>query len=82
MSSQPVPQPKSKLAGDDRNVVAAGSGEVALTFDERVQLFWHENRQTVLITCLALLAVFVGLFRARTIVEPRDHAPVPSAPNR
>jgi hypothetical protein len=29
-----------------------------------------------------LLAVFVGLFRARTIVEPRDHAPVPSAPNR
>lgn len=27
-----------------------------------------------------LLAVFVGLFRARTIVEPRDHAPVSSTP--
>ncbi|MGH2906444.1 MAG: glycosyltransferase family 2 protein [Solirubrobacterales bacterium] len=28
-----------------------------------------------------LLAVFVGLFRARTIVEPREHAPVSSAQN-
>lgn len=29
-----------------------------------------------------LLAVFIGLFRAKTIVEPRDHAPVPASPNQ
>jgi tetratricopeptide (TPR) repeat protein len=74
MSSQPVPQPKSKLAGDDRNVVAAGSGEVALTFDERVQLWWHEYRSTILITCVALLAVFVGKELVVIFLQRRERA--------
>jgi tetratricopeptide (TPR) repeat protein len=72
MSSQPTPQPKSKLAGDDRNVVAAGSGDVALSLEERVQIFWHENRKTVLLTIAAMLVVFVGKELVVLYLQERD----------
>ncbi len=59
MSSPQTPQPNSPLPGDDRPVVVAGTDLPEVSFEERVQLFWFENKTTILMTCVLVLVIFV-----------------------
>ena len=59
MSSSQAPQPNSPLPGDDRPVVQAGTDLPQASFEERVQLFWLENKKTILLTCVLVLLILV-----------------------
>ncbi len=56
MAATPSSDPKSK--GDDRNVVPTGDG--AISFEDKVHVFWKENRQLVLGVCVAVALIIVG----------------------
>ncbi|MGH7956119.1 MAG: tetratricopeptide repeat protein [Opitutaceae bacterium] len=58
MSPSATPSTPSP-AGDDRNLVAV-EATTALTFEERLQLFWRKNRNVVLGFCAAVLLAIVG----------------------
>lgn len=61
MSSQPTPNPKSHKSSDEPQVVAADGTPIAgLSLEERVHLFWIENKKTVLVTCALVLSMLVG----------------------
>lgn len=60
MSSPQTPQPTSPLPGDDRPVVATGTDQPQLSLEERVQLFWLENKSTILTTCVLVLLILVA----------------------
>lgn len=74
MSSPQTPQPKSPLPGDDRPVVVAGTELPEVSFEERVQLFWFENKKTILLTCVLVLVIFVVKEGVLYYLDQRERA--------
>lgn len=61
MSRQPTPKNKFSQSSDEPQVVSADGTPVAEpTFEEKVQVFWIENKNTIILTCAFILAVLVG----------------------
>ena len=58
MSPSATPSTPSP-AGDDRNLVPVDA-TTALTFEDRLHLFWKKNRNVVLGFCIAVLLVIIG----------------------
>lgn len=57
MAATPPTDPKP--AGDDRNLVAVDS-TTAVTFEDKLHLFWKNNRNAIFIVCAAVLLAIVG----------------------
>ncbi len=75
MSSQPTPQPKSPLSSDEPTVVSAdGTPLPEPTFEERAQVFWIENKKTILLSCALVLAILVGKELVLHYLEQREKA--------
>ncbi len=75
MSSQPTPQPKSPLSSDEPKVVSAdGTPLPEPTFEERAQVFWIENKKTILLSCALVLAVLLGKEFVLYYLEQREKA--------
>ena len=75
MSSQPTPQPNSPLSSDEPKVVSANGAPAAEpTFEERAQVFWIENKKTILLTCALALAILVGKELVLRYLEQRERA--------
>jgi hypothetical protein len=60
MASTP-PQTPNPISGDDRNLVVVDENYLALTFEDKVRIFWERHGRTV----IAALAVLVLFFAAR-----------------
>lgn len=58
MSMSATPS-KSNPAGDDRNLVAVDA-TTAVTFEDKVNLFWKKNRNAVIALCVLVLLAIVG----------------------
>lgn len=58
MSTSATPSTPSP-AGDDRNLVPVDA-TTAVTFEDKLQLFWSRNRAAVLGLCVAILLVIAG----------------------
>ena len=60
--------PSAPRSGDDRNLVAADENYVALTFEDRLRIFWQKNGKSVVafivIVLLGVLAKGVWDYRA------------------
>ncbi len=75
MSSQPTPSSKSSLSSDEPKVVSAdGTPLPEPTFEERAQVFWIENKRTILLTCVLILAVLVGKELVLLYIDRREQA--------
>lgn len=59
MTTPPSPSAPSR-SGDDRNLVPAASSSEGLGFEDRLQMFWMKNKQSVLIALVAVVLVIVG----------------------
>ena len=60
MSTPATPSsPSSGPAGDDRNLVAVDA-TTALSFEDKMELFWKKNRKAVYGVCVVILLVIVG----------------------
>ncbi len=56
--TKPTAPSAPKSAGDDRNLVAVDENYVALTFEDRLRIFWKKNGKSVLaLVVLVLLAI-------------------------
>lgn len=58
MSTPATPSTPSP-AGDDRNLVAVDA-TTAVTFEEKMQVFWKKNRIIVYVLCVAVLVAILG----------------------
>ena len=68
-------QPKSPLSSDEPKVVSAdGTPLPEPTFEERAQVFWIENKKTILITCALVLLVLVAKELAIYYIDQRERA--------
>lgn len=74
MSSPQAPQSNSPLSGDGRPVVAVGTDLPQLSFEERVQLFWFENKKTILLTCALVLVILVVKEGVLYYLDQREQA--------
>jgi tetratricopeptide (TPR) repeat protein len=74
MSSSQAPQPNSPLPGDDRPVVQAGTDLPQASFEERAQLFWLENKKTILLTCALVLVILVVKEGVLYYLDQREQA--------
>lgn len=75
MSSQPTPSSKSPVSSDEPQVVSAdGTPLPEPTFEERAQVFWIENKRTILLTCALILAVLVGKELVMLYIDQREKA--------
>lgn len=75
MSSQPTPKSKFPKSGDEPQVVSADGTPVSdLSLEERVHLFWIENKKTILVTCAFVLAMLVGKELYFVYVDHREQA--------
>lgn len=59
MSKSPSSSSPSS-SGDDRNLVSVDENYVALTFEDRLRIFWEKNSRAVLAACALVLAVILG----------------------
>lgn len=50
----------SKSAGDDRNLVAVDEHYVALTFEDRLRIFWQKNGKSVIALVVIVLLAVLG----------------------
>lgn len=57
--SKPATPSSPSRAGDDRNLVAVDA-TTAVTFEDKIGLFWKNNRTTVLALCALIVAGIVG----------------------
>jgi hypothetical protein len=57
--STPATPSTPNPAGDDRNLVAVDS-TTAVTFEEKMQVFWKKNKVVVIGLCVAILAAILG----------------------
>lgn len=57
----PATPSNSKSAGDDRNLVAVDENSGALTFEERLHLFWKKHSQAVVAGCGAILIAIIAI---------------------
>lgn len=57
MAATPPSQPRP--AGDDRNLVPVNE-TTALSFEDKVSVFWQKNRALILGTCVAVVVVIVA----------------------
>lgn len=73
MSSQPTPPSQSPHSSDEPKVVPA-DGAAQPTFEERAQVFWIENKRTILLTCALVLAVLIGKELVVYYLEQRERA--------
>jgi tetratricopeptide (TPR) repeat protein len=75
MSSQPTPPSKSPKSSDEPQIVSAdGTPLPQPSFEERAQVFWMENKKTILLTCALVLAVLVGKELYFLYVDQREKA--------
>jgi tetratricopeptide (TPR) repeat protein len=74
MSSPQAPKPNSPLPGDDRPVVAASTDLPQVSFEERVQLFWFENKKTILLTCALVFVILVAKEGVLYYLDQRERA--------
>ncbi|MFT3830850.1 MAG: hypothetical protein QM691_14195 [Opitutaceae bacterium] len=75
MSSQPTPPSKSPKSSDEPQIVSAdGTPLPQPTFEERAQVFWMENKKTILLTCALVLVVLVGKELYFMYVDQREKA--------
>ncbi len=75
MSSQPTPPSKSPKSSDEPQIVSAdGTPLPQPTFEERAQVFWIENKKTILLTCALVLAMLVGKELYFMYVDQREKA--------
>lgn len=74
MSSPKAPQSNSPLPGDDRPVVAASTDLPQVSLEERVQLFWFENKKTILLTCALVFAMLVVKEGVLYYLDQRERA--------
>jgi hypothetical protein len=54
-----TPPSDSKPAGDDRNLVPVDA-TTAVTFEDKMQLFWQKNRMAVYALCVLILLAIIG----------------------
>jgi hypothetical protein len=60
MSTPATPSsPRPGPAGDDRNLVAVDA-TTALTFEDKMELFWKKNRTAVYGLCVLILLIIIG----------------------
>ena len=74
MSSPQAPKSNSPLPGDDRPVVAASTDLPQVSFEERVQLFWFENKKTILLTCALVFVILVAKEGVLYYLDQRERA--------
>jgi hypothetical protein len=55
-----TPPSKPNPSGDDRNLVPVDENYAALTFEDKLNLFWKKNRNVVLGLCAAVLLAIIG----------------------
>ena len=68
-------QPKSPQSSDEPTVVSAdGTPLPEPTFEERAQVFWIENKKTILITCALVLLMLVAKELAIYYIDQRERA--------
>ena len=61
MSSQPTPHSQSSHSIDEPKVVSAdGTPLPEPTLEERAQIFWIENKKTIILTCVLVFVVLVA----------------------
>ena len=56
----PATPSSPKPAGDDRNLVAVDENYVAMSFEDKLQLFWKNNGTVVLAVCGLVLLAIIG----------------------
>ncbi len=75
MSSQPTPPSKSSPSSDEPKVVSAdGTPLPEPTFEERAQVFWIENKKTILLTCVLVLLVLLAKEFVLYYIDQRERA--------
>lgn len=75
MSSQPTPPSKSSPSIDEPKVVSADGAPLPQpTLEERAQVFWIENKKTILLTCVLVLLVLVGKELVLYYIDQRERA--------
>jgi hypothetical protein len=57
--STPATPSRPTPAGDDRNLVAADA-TIAVSFEDKLHLFWDKNRNAILLLCVGIALVIVG----------------------
>ncbi len=57
--STPATPSTPKSAGDDRNLVAVDV-TTALTFEDKLQLFWDKHRTLIIVACVLIAVAIVG----------------------
>lgn len=57
--STPATPPSTTPAGDDRNLVAVDA-TIAVTFEDKLRLFWTKNRNAVTALCVGVALAIVG----------------------
>jgi len=68
-------QPKSPQSSDEPKVVSAdGTPLPEPTFEERAQVFWMENKKTILLTCALVLLVLVAKEGVLYYIDQREKA--------
>lgn len=74
-----TPSSQSKPAGDDRNLVPVNE-TTALSFEDKVSVFWQNNRTLVLGVCIAVIVMIAGkgawdyIGRQRELDVQREYA--------
>jgi predicted negative regulator of RcsB-dependent stress response len=58
--TKPATPSSPKPAGDDRNLVAVDENYVAMSFEDKLQIFWKNNGTAVLAACGVILLAIVG----------------------
>jgi predicted negative regulator of RcsB-dependent stress response len=48
-------------AGDARDPVAAEQNPIALTFEDKLQLFWRRHRTLIIVLCVATALAIIGV---------------------
>ncbi len=75
MSRQPTPKSNSPKPSDELEVVSADGVPVSEpTFEEKVQVFWIENKNTILLTCALIVVVLVGKELVLHYIDRREKA--------
>jgi tetratricopeptide (TPR) repeat protein len=60
MSTLPNPAPSASSAGDDRNLVQVDETYPALSFEDRLHLFWTKNSKIILVGCVIIVTAILA----------------------
>lgn len=64
----------SPSAGDDRNLVTVDETYPALSFEDRLRLFWEKNSRGILVVCALVLALILGKGAYEVVSAQREKA--------